>query len=297
MRRIGLIGGSGLYNFPGLKVIRIEDSPDCPYGPPSDKFVIGRLKNLPDIELVFLARHSQGHVHMPHEINHRANIHGMKIRNVRWIAGISAVGSLGSEKKPGDLVLVDQFFNTCQEPEKGTFFGGGIAGHVSDYIPFCPYLREIIIKARLETKGITLHPKGTYLRIGGNHFSTHAASKHYRDQGFKDVIGMNVVYESQLAKEAGICYAAIAAVTDYDCWHKDEMAVNADMVSAVMKENIHKILRLIRRALPMIKSQRRCNCHNSLEHAIMTDPDYISPEHYQQMKWLIGRYIRPPKGK
>ena len=229
-RVIGVIGGSGLYEMDGLTAIE-RVRLDTPFGAPSDEYLVGMLDGA---KLVFQPRHGVGHRILPHEINFRANIHGMKQLGAEWILSVSAVGSMRPEIRPGDLVVVDQFFDRTR-CRPSSFFGDGVAGHVAFADPVCSHLAAILFDAaRAVTDaagaGAAVHPRGTYLVIDGPQFSTRAESRIYRSWGI-DVIGMTNLPEAKLAREAEICYATLALSTDYDCWHESEAAVSVEALA------------------------------------------------------------------
>ena len=240
--RIGIIGGSGLYDMEGLEGVR-QELVDTPFGAPSDRYVVGRLHGR---EVVFLPRHGVGHRLMPTEINYRANIFGMKKLGVAWIISVSAVGSLQEKYRPLDIVIVDQFFDRTSK-RVSTFFGDGLAVHISFAEPVCRSLAGILHEACMEI-GASLHMGGTYVNMEGPAFSTKAESGVYRALGL-DLIGMTNLVEAKLAREAEICYATMAMVTDYDCWHPDHEAVTVETVVKNLRKNADTAKRLIRKAI------------------------------------------------
>ncbi|MEE8209391.1 MAG: S-methyl-5'-thioadenosine phosphorylase, partial [bacterium] len=221
--RIGVIGGSGLYEMEGLRA-KEEVEVDTPYGAPSDSYLTGELGG---VSMVFLPRHGHGHRILPTHLNSRANIFGMKKLGVEWIISVSAVGSMREEIEPGHIVIIDQFFDRTRE-RPSTFFGDGVAGHITFADPVCPILRSVLLEAA-RAAGATVHDGGTYVCIEGPQFSTRAESKVFRSWGV-DVIGMTTLPEARLAREAEICYATIALCTDYDCWHEGEEDVTIEAV-------------------------------------------------------------------
>jgi len=262
---VGVIGGSGLYELPGLSNIR-EYKIYTPYGAPSDNIIVGELKGR---KIAFLARHGRGHKYPPHRVNYRANIWALKTLGVKWIISFSAVGSLREEYKPGDFVVPDQFIDMTKGIRPYTFFEGGVVAHVSMADPFCEHLRRIIIEAAREV-GITIHEKGTYICIEGPRFSTRAESRVWRDVFKADIIGMTLVPEVNLACEAQICYATVAMITDYDVWA--EKPVTAEEVIKTMQKNIEKakiLLPVILEKLPDKPDEEYCSCCKSLETALM----------------------------
>ncbi|HKC60960.1 MAG TPA: S-methyl-5'-thioadenosine phosphorylase, partial [Myxococcales bacterium] len=240
-----MIGGSGLYDLPGLTGVRRERV-STPFGEPSDEYLVGKLG---EQELVFLPRHGNGHRLSPTEVNSRANVHGMKQLGVTRLISVSAVGSMREEISPGELVLVDQFIDrTVARPR--SFFGGGVVAHVAFADPVCPQLHAHLRAAALAT-GANAHEDGTYLCIEGPQFSTRAESLLYRSWGV-DVIGMTAMPEARLAREAQICYATLALATDYDVWHETHEAVSVEAVIANLGKNVATAKAVLRRVIPMI---------------------------------------------
>ncbi len=292
-RTIGVIGGSGLYDLEGLTgVERVKL--DTPFGAPSDDYIVGRLSSAPDARLVFLPRHGRGHRVLPHEINFRANIHGMKQLGVEWIISLSAVGSMREEIRPGDLVIVDQFLDQTRR-RVSTFFGDGAAAHVAFSDPVCPVLSGRLHDAAIAAtaaaaNGARVHRGGTYLVIDGPQFSTRGESLLYRKWGV-DVIGMTNMPEAKLAREAEICYSTIALSTDYDCWHASEEAVTVDAVLAVVARNVATAKDLIRRAVPTIVPPRECACRTAAAGALMTDKATLSAEARKRLELILGKYL------
>lgn len=283
MNRVGIIGGSGLYQIDGLKDIN-EIKVKTPFGDPSDSYMIG---NLGGIEVVFLPRHGRGHKILPTELNYRANIYGMKKLGVERIVSISAVGSFKKEFKPLDIVLPDQFVDRTNQARETTFFGEGIAAHISFAEPVCSDLRDMIYNAG-KTLGVTMHNKGTYLNMEGPAFSTKGESCLYKSWGM-DIIGMTNMPEARLAREAEICYATVAFITDYDCWHEE--IVTVDMVIENLTKNVETARKLIKNIVPMLSKKRECSCKNALQHAIITDKKLIPHRTKQKLDIIIGKYI------
>jgi 5'-methylthioadenosine phosphorylase len=286
-KRVCIIGGSGLYDMEGMSDCR-ETSIRTPFGDPSDSFFIGRMGGR---EVVFLSRHGRGHRLLPSEINYRANIWAIKSLGVEWILSVSAVGSLQREIKPLDLVLVDQFFDRTHG-RQDTFFGGGVAAHVVFAHPVCDRLIDVLQRSGRD-EPITIHRGGTYLNMQGPAFSTKAESLVYRSWGMQ-VIGMTNLSEARLAREAEICYATLAIVTDYDCWIDDEevASVNVEMVLENTQKSIQAVCNLIIKAVPMIPETRTCGCAEALRGAIITHPDSISAEAKDRLDLLIGARLR-----
>ncbi len=241
--------------------------------------------------MAFLPRHGRGHTLLPTEIPFRANIYAMKMLGVERIISASAVGSLYEELKPTDIVFPDQFFDrTRQRPS--TFFGGGIAAHVTFADPVCHDLVTTLEKtARTELEGIDIHRGGTYICMEGPAFSTRAESEAYRAMGMS-VIGMTNLQEAKLAREAEICYATIALVTDYDCWHPGHDSVTVEMIIEYLNRNAENAQRLIKGAIADLANKpRTCKCGHSLRHAIITSPERITPEAKERLKAIIGKYV------
>ncbi|HJQ71104.1 MAG TPA: S-methyl-5'-thioadenosine phosphorylase [Blastocatellia bacterium] len=285
--RIGVIGGSGLYQMEALTNVE-EVSLDTPFGKPSDAFMVGAIDN---VRVAFLARHGRGHRLLPTEIPFRANIYGMKMIGVERIISASAVGSLREELKPMDIVLPDQFFDRTRQ-RASTFFGEGIAAHVTFGDPVCREVCDVLeTVARRELEGVDIHRGGTYICMEGPAFSTKAESEVYRSWGM-DVIGMTNLQEAKLAREAEICYATMAMVTDYDCWHPDHDSVTVEMVIDYLNRNSANAQNLIRGAVAELSGRERgCKCGRSLRHAIITAPDKITPEARERLRAIIGKYV------
>ncbi|MEE8202044.1 MAG: S-methyl-5'-thioadenosine phosphorylase [Candidatus Acidoferrales bacterium] len=283
--KLGIIGGSGLYGMAGLsrtKEVRLT----TPFGKPSDAYLLGTLDGR---RVAFLARHGRGHRILPTELNFRANIYGFKKLGVERILSVSAVGSLKEELQPTDFVLPDQFFDRTRL-RPSTFFGGGIVAHVSFADPMCPALRDVL-KEACRRAGVTVHPRGTYVCMEGPMFSTQAESHAYRQLGF-DVIGMTNLQEAKLAREAEICYATVAMVTDYDCWHPEHDAVTGKQVMEYLARNIENVQRVIREAVPAVPAARSCKCGSALAHAIITEPKKIPASIKRKLRPIIGKYVR-----
>jgi 5'-methylthioadenosine phosphorylase len=281
---IGVIGGSGLYQMEGLadvSSLRV----DTPFGSCSDEFVTGTLEGVP---MVFLPRHGRGHHIPPSALNARANIFAMKKLGVSRIISVSAVGSMREEIRPGEIVVVDQFFDRTRCRPR-TFFEEGVVVHVLFADPVCPTLSRCLLEAGVDA-GATMHEGGTYLVIDGPQFSTRAESRVYRQWGV-DVIGMTNLPEARLAREAEICYATLALTTDFDCWHETEEDVSVDAVLAVLRSNVAKAQRILRSAVKRIPEQRDCFCARALENAIITDADGIPPSVKKDLHLLIGKYV------
>ena len=285
--KIGVIGGSGLYQMQALTDVE-EVRVGTPFGDPSDAFILG---NLGGERVAFLPRHGRGHRLLPTEIPFRANIYAMKLLGVERIISASAVGSLREELKPMDIVFPDQFFDRTRQ-RASTFFGGGIAAHVTFADPVCRELCDALeVAARADLKGIDIHRGGTYICMEGPAFSTKAESETYRSWGMS-VIGMTNLQEAKLAREAEICYATMALVTDYDCWHPEHDSVTVDLVIEYLNRNAENAQKLIEGAVARLaQSERACKCGHSLRHAIITSPDKIAPEAKERLKAIIGKYV------
>jgi 5'-methylthioadenosine phosphorylase len=261
---------------------------DTPFGKPSDAFIIGSLGG---VRVAFLPRHGRGHLLSPTEIPFQANIYGMKLLGVERIISASAVGSLREELKPMDIFFPDQFFDRTRQ-RASTFFGGGIVAHVALADPVCRDLCDVLDRAaRAEIEGIDIHRGGTYLCMEGPAFSTRAESEVYRSWGMS-VIGMTNLQEAKLAREAEICYATMALVTDYDCWHPDHDSVTVEMVIDYLNRNVSNAQKLIAAAVASLSDKERtCKCGHALRHAIITARDRISPEVKDRLKAIIGKYV------
>ena len=284
---IGILGGSGLYQMDGLTVLE-ERHVETPFGKPSDAYVVGELGGR---RVAFLPRHGRGHRLLPTEINFRANLFGFKLLGVEQILSVSAVGSMKLAYEPGHVVVPDQFFDrTRHRPD--TFFGDGLVAHVSLADPVCPVLAGVLADAA-QAAGATVHRGGTYLCIEGPQFSTRAESNVYRRWGV-DVIGMTNLQEAKLAREAEICYATLAMITDYDCWHESEEAVTVEAVMAVLGQNAALGQDVIRRAAAAAPAagERRCGCGAALQYALFTDLAAVLLETLDRLAPLVGKYFR-----
>jgi 5'-methylthioadenosine phosphorylase len=283
-QRIGVIGGSGLYQIEGLQHVKELDL-NTPFGKPSDKFIRGSLG---DTELLFLPRHGRGHRWLPTEINFRANIFGMKKLGVERIISVSAVGSLQEKIAPGHVVIPDQFIDrTTQRPS--TFFGKGIVAHVSLADPFCKALSGAFAEAAIAADA-TIHQSGTYLCMEGPQFSTRAESHLYRNWG-ADIIGMTNLQEAKLAREAEICFATLALATDYDCWNESAGDVEIEHVLAVLQQNVDLAKKTIRQVIKNLSAARSCGCAFALQTAIITDKSKIPKKVRRDLRPIIGKYL------
>jgi 5'-methylthioadenosine phosphorylase len=282
---IGIIGGSGLYEMAEL-TDRQEKVVSTPFGEPSGPFVIGTLGGK---RVAFLARHGVGHRILPSELNFRANIYAFKVLGVERIVSASAVGSLKEEYKPLDIVVPDQFFDRTKG-RISTFFGRGLVAHVAFAHPVCGTLSRNVADAAVSV-GATVHRGGTYVNMEGPQFSTLAESKLYRSWGM-DVIGMTNLQEAKLAREAEICYATLALVTDYDCWHPDHDSVTVEMIISNLLQNAKTAQRAIAAAVGRIDSARTCSCANALATAIITRPELVPEQTKRDLEPIIGKYIK-----
>jgi 5'-methylthioadenosine phosphorylase len=283
---VGIVGGSGLYEMEGLSDLR-EERVATPFGEPSDAYVLGLLDGRP---VAFLARHGRGHRLLPSEINFRANIYGFKALGAQWIISASAVGSMREEIRPSDIVIPDQFFDRTRG-RASTFFGEGLVAHVSFADPVCPDLSDLLLCGGREA-GATVHQGGAYVCIEGPQFSTRAESRIYRGWGV-DVIGMTNLQEAKLSREAEICYATMALVTDYDVWHATEGDVSVEKVIAILHKNVTTAKAIVRRIVPKIRGPRSCPCAHALKDAIITAPAAISEMAKKRLWLLVGKYLGP----
>jgi len=281
---IGIIGGSGLYQMPGLTDTR-EVRQQTPFGDPSDSYMVGTLEGR---KVAFLSRHSRGHRVIPSELNFRANIYGFKQLGVERILSLSAVGSLKEEHKPLEFVIPDQFYDRTRR-RISTFFGDGIVAHVAFADPVCPQVTEAMQRA-CNAAGVVGKRGGTYLCIEGPQFSTNAESNVYRSWGM-DVIGMTNLQEAKLAREAEVCYATLAMVTDYDCWHPAHDSVTVEQVVAVLLQNASNACNVVRETVKVLPKERRCHCGSALASAIMTDPMQIPPAVRERLKLILDKYL------
>ena len=283
--RIGIIGGSGLYDMEEV-TDREEIVPATPFGEPSGSYVIGTLRGK---RVAFLARHGVGHRLSPSELNFRANIFGFKTLGVEYILSASAVGSLKEAYRPLDIVIPDQFFDRTKG-RASTFFGRGLVAHVGFAHPFCKPLSAIAYESGKKA-GATVHQGGAYVCMEGPQFSTLAESKLYRSWGM-DIIGMTNLQEAKLAREAEICYSTIALVTDYDCWHPDHDSVTVDMIIANLTQNARTAQQIIANAVERLPFERTCECASALKYALITRPDAIPDRVKKDLAPLVGKYLQ-----
>ena len=282
--QIGVIGGSGLYDMAEL-TDRDERRLKTPFGDPSGPYLLGTLRGT---RVAFLARHGDGHRLLPSELNYRANIFGFKTLGVERIISASAVGSLKQEYPPLDIVVPDQFYDRTKS-RISTFFGGGLAAHVSFAHPICPELARVGADA-VQAVGANVHRGGTYVCMEGPQFSTLAESKLYRSWGM-DVVGMTNLQEAKLAREAEMCYVTLALVTDYDCWHQDHDAVTVEMIVKTLTQNAQTAQRAIAEAIVTLPAARSCECGSALKHALITRPEAVQAQVKKDLAPIIGKYL------
>ena len=287
MRKIGIIGGSSLYEIEKLKVSERRERP-TPFGDPSDEFVAGTLAGK---EVVFLPRHQRTHSLLPTEVNYRANIYAFKAMGVDTIISVSAVGSLKEEIRPLDILLVDQFIDRTNQGRSTTFFGDGIVAHTAFAEPICPELRNIIYKSN-HKMDVKIHDGGTYINMEGPAFSTKAESYLYKSWG-ADVIGMTNMPEARLAREAGICYSTIAMITDYDCWRMGAEAesVSVEMILDNLRKNSQVAKDMLVNTIENMPGERTCGCGKALLNAIVTRKEAIPADVLERLKPIIEGFI------
>ncbi len=285
--KLAVIGGSGLYQLDGIKNIR-EVVVDTPFGSPSDSIIVGELEG---VEVAFLARHGRGHCYTPSGVNYRANIFALKKLGCSKIISLSAVGSMKENIAPGDVVVVNQFFDFTKN-RASTFFGNGMVAHIGFSNPVCPVLSDELYKA-CRIDGLKVHGGGTYICMEGPQFSTLGESLIYRNWGV-DIIGMTAMPEAKLAREAEICYATLALVTDYDCWHPEHGAVTVEMVVKQLLENAGHAKEILRRLIPELTKEElsRCSCNEALKNAIMTAPEKIDENMKKDLDILVEKYLK-----
>ncbi|UCE56301.1 MAG: S-methyl-5'-thioadenosine phosphorylase [Desulfobacterales bacterium] len=283
--RIGIIGGSGLYEMEALTNVS-HVSLDTPFGAPSEAYIIGTLEGS---RVAFLPRHGRGHRISPSELNFRANIYGFKMLGVEHIISATAVGSLKEHICPLDIVVPDQFYDRTKQ-RVSTFFGNGLVAHISFADPVCPHLSSLVYKSAAEA-GAAVHKGGTLVCIEGPAFSTKAESNVYRQWGM-DIVGMTSLQEAKLAREAEICYAAMAMVTDFDSWHEEESEVTVEAVVQNLEKNISVAKKIIQMVVQKISKKRACICAMALKESIMTDSAAISQETRKKLELLVGKYLK-----
>ena len=284
-KRIGLVGGSGLYSLPGL-VVAEEVALETPFDAPSDAFVLGELSGVP---VAFLARHGRGHRYLPSEVNYRANVWGFRKLGCSYLVSSSACGSMKLAYRPTDIVFPDQLLDLTKG-RRSTFFGEGCVAHVSFSHPVSAHLLAVLAKAA-EEAGAVAHRGGTYLCMEGPQFSTLAESRLYRSWGV-DVIGMTNATEAKLCREAEIDYATMCLVTDYDCWHEEEAPVSVEAVLAVLRKNAETADRVLARAVAALDPERPPDCDGAMRHAVLTAPPAIPAEARERLSLLMERYWR-----
>lgn len=291
--KIGIIGGSGVYDLEGLCNVE-RRKVETPFGSPSDEYVCGVLGGR---EVCFLPRHGRGHRILPSEINHRANICGFKMLGAERVLSISAVGSLKETLRPRDIVLPDQYYDRTKTWREHTFFGDGIVGHVAFGEPTCAVLRrhmasaaQEVVRRHPEYANVAVNDGGTYVNMEGPAFSTKAESKTYRTLGF-DVIGMTSLPEAKLCREAELCYQSMAMVTDYDCWHESEAPVTVEMILGHLMANTALAKEILKVLIPSIPGERDCACGHALESALVTDREHIPAATLKKLEPIVGRRL------
>jgi 5'-methylthioadenosine phosphorylase len=281
---VGIIGGSGLYAMSGLTDTR-EIRMKTPFGNPSEAIVLGTLEGK---RVAFLARHGRGHRILPSEINYRANLYAMKLLGVERIISVSAVGSLKDDLRPGEFLVPDQFFDRTKN-RAATFFGEGLVAHVAFAHPTCGHLSDVLADACVH-EAVKVHRRGTYICIEGPQFSTLGEAEVHRKLGF-DVIGMTNLTEAKLAREAEICYATVAMITDYDCWHPEHESVTAAQIIATLNRNAENAQKVLRTAVRELPAERTCKCGSALQHALVTDLKTVPSATKKRLAAIIGKYI------
>jgi 5'-methylthioadenosine phosphorylase len=281
---LGIIGGSGLYDFPGLKSVEVFEM-DTPYGKPSSAIVTGELVGQ---RVAFLARHGVGHVYTPTEVNYRANIYALKMLGVQQIISISACGSLREDYAPGHIIIPDQLVDFTRK-RPSSFFGDGLVVHVGSAEPYCPDLSRLVYQS-VTAAGAKSHLGGVLVTIEGPRFSTKAESNLFRSWGMS-IIGMTACPEAFLAREAGICYATMAHVTDYDVWHLSEEPVSVEMVVKTLHANTALAQQAIRILVETLPVESSCQCEDALKDAIITNPQHITPELKEKYHLLTGKFL------
>jgi 5'-methylthioadenosine phosphorylase len=281
---IGIIGGSGLYSMNGLTKSK-EVQVKTPFGEPSDRIVLGMLEGK---RVAFLARHGRGHRILPGEINFRANVYAMKLLGVERMVSVSAVGSLMEDLQPGEFLVPDQFVDRTKN-RVSTFFGEGLVAHVGFDKPTCGQVSGVLADASVHC-GVMVHRRGTYVCIEGPQFSTLAEANMHRQLRF-EVIGMTNVTEAKLAREAEICYATIAMITDFDCWHPEHESVTASEIIATLVQNAENAQRVLREAVRAMPEERNCKCGAALKHALVTDMKLVPKATRKKLDAIIGKYI------
>jgi 5'-methylthioadenosine phosphorylase len=289
--KLGIIGGSGVYEIEGLQNVRYE-SPQTPFGEPSDAYCCAEQDG---VELIFLPRHGREHRIMPSEINHRANIYGFKALECDCVISISAVGSLNEHMHPRDIVLPDQYYDRTKRSFEHTFFGHGVVAHVSVADPTCPSLCDVMAQTAREVIAAAglphaVHVGGTYVNMEGPAFSTRAESNAYRSHGF-DVIGMTSLGEAKLCREAEICYQPMAMVTDFDCWHAEADNVTVEMVIGHLVANTKLAKAIVVALAPRLRDERACSCRNAMQNAILTPAASLRDEDRDRLGLILARHM------
>lgn len=287
MGKTGIIGGSSLYSIEGLKISETMKV-NTPFGDPSDEVVLGELAGR---DVAFMPRHMRNHSLLPTEINFRANIYAFKTLGVDRLISVSAVGSLKEEVRPMDVLLVDQFIDRTNQGRSTTFFGDGIVAHVALSDPVCGHLKDHILRENNDL-GVRVHDGGTYINMEGPAFSTRAESRLYRSWG-ADVIGMTNIQEARLAREAGMCYATIALITDYDCWYAsaEVETVTVEMVMENLARNAEVAKKMIENTIKSMPEERTCSCGEALRNAILTRKEAVPPKTLEKLKPIIDGFI------
>lgn len=284
--RIGVIGGSGLYHMPELTGV-VEQHMETPFGPPSDAVRIGTLAGQ---RVAFVARHGRGHVRTPSDVPYRANIYALKTLGVEQVISVSACGSLREALAPGHIVIPDQLVDWTRDNRGRTFFGDGLVAHISAADPFCPHLSAVLADA-VEACGGTVHRGGTYITSEGPRFATRAESALYRSWGF-DLIGMTTSPEAFLAREAEMCYAVMAHVTDYDVWHESEEDVSVELVLQTLSANVRLAQRALLAAVERLAGAARdCACDHALANALITAREAVPQETLARLRPIVGKYL------
>lgn len=284
--KLGVIGGSGIYQMDGAKVVGEHDI-DTPFGKPSDPVIETDINGR---RVYFIPRHGKGHRLTPSEVNYRANIYALKKLGVTHVLAVSAVGIMQEAIRPGDMVVPDQIFDRTKGVRASTFFGEGCVGHVSFADPFCGELREVIHSSS-KASAARVHNGGSYVCMEGPQFSTRAESHFYRKTLEPSVIGMTGLPEAKLAREAELCYAMLALATDYDCWHETEEDVSVEAVMAVLKANSELANRIVKKVSDSLATTSTCSCLHAAEHAIMTRHDLIPGKTKENLSLLYGKYF------
>jgi 5'-methylthioadenosine phosphorylase len=282
--KIGIIGGTGLYNLEGFtnqKWVKVK----TPFGNPSDALLTGKLAGR---DVIFLPRHGRGHRILPGELNHRANIWAMKKLGVQWIISVSAVGSLQEKYQPCDIVVIDQFLDRTKQSGKHTFFGRGIVAHIAFAAPICEELRQILLRTAIAADA-NAHDGGTYVCMEGPAFSTRAESLANHQAGH-DVIGMTNLGEARCAREAEIAYAALAMATDYDCW-KEDKHVTLEMILSNLQRNAGMAKKIVARAIAKIPAEPNWKAHSALKNALLTDKELWPKKTVAELKPILAKYL------